>query len=560
MQTSQRHVIVTLALEEKRVQHPLRSLLLFACLSELCYLLLVGLSPLRELPLSDTPLAATMRWAEFSWQLFPGLLSSSESQYVWLPFVLLGLLFTALFVLYTRCILQLRRVAIPLLQERHAFLLLFGGAALFGLTLLFQMRLFSDDVFTYMVSGRLLAVYNVNPLNTAGVQFPGDPYLTWALSGRDNPEVYGPFWLYISAVLAKVSNNPLVTLFLFKGLGLALHLLNTVLVWRILGKIAPARRVVGTLLYAWNPLALIELVASAHSEGTLLTLLLLATWCYVLYLQRVERHEATGWLGGAYLFVFGLATGTNLITLLIAPLFLWFEMRRQEESKRAIFAFCWRMALILAIGVALLLPFWRGEQTFFVLTSSIDMAHFVHAPVVVLVLPLRLIFHLVSAAGIPSSFNPDSAAETTIRAFSILVFVFIYVRLFGRVRTAPLHKSFLSFERDVDGQMRYPGFDVLLRASTIAVFWYLILVSGWFWPWFVLWLLWLVVLQRLDTFSTSMLVLSGTALAIYAFVGFSLVPLATYQAAFIFGVPLLYMLIVKKKQRSVERMTTSDVR
>ena len=37
------------------------------------------------------------------------------------------------------------------------------------------------------------------------------------------------------------------------------HLINILLIWAIEGKIAPAYRLAGTWLYAWNPLVLIEL-------------------------------------------------------------------------------------------------------------------------------------------------------------------------------------------------------------------------------------------------------------------------------------------------------------
>ena len=51
-----------------------------------------------------------------------------------------------------------------------------------------------------------------------------------------------------------MSNVPIVSLFLFKGLALLAHLVNCVLIWGILSEIAPSRRILGTLLYAWNPL------------------------------------------------------------------------------------------------------------------------------------------------------------------------------------------------------------------------------------------------------------------------------------------------------------------
>jgi hypothetical protein len=121
------------------------------------------------------------------------------------------------------------------------------------------------------------------------------------------------------------------------------------------------------------------------------------------------------------------------------------------------------------------------------------------------------------------------------------------------VRSAPL--SLTTPQSNLEE--RVPGFDALLRAWAGAIFWYLILVSGWFWPWYVLWMFWTIVFRPLDTFSITILLLSCTALFIYPFVGFSRAPLATYQTALIFGIPLVYLIVAHIKQRSIERIPAS---
>src|SRR6202022_868957 len=90
--------------------------------------------------------------------------------------------------------------------------LLLGGALLFGITLLFQPKLFSDDVFTYIFSGRILTIYGADPLNTAPDHYLADPYLVWVLSGRSAPNIYGPLWICVAAFLAGISNVPVLSL------------------------------------------------------------------------------------------------------------------------------------------------------------------------------------------------------------------------------------------------------------------------------------------------------------------------------------------------------------
>ena len=502
---------------------------------------------------------------------------SAFTQSPWLSSLLLGGALISLLVTYVVVMVSVLRLPDLAVPSRGWLYLLLGGVCIFGITLLIQPLLFSDDVFTYMFSGRILVIYGANPLNTAPFQFPHDSYLSWVISGRAAANIFGPFWLCICSLLAGVSNNPATSLFLFKSMALIAHIINCVLVWMLLGKLAPTRRLPGTLLYAWSPLSLIELVGSGHSESILLTLLLLATWLYVLSEYAAPRTSDNiqsramssrllsllrrrWFLHGSALLVLGLAISTNLIALLIAPLYLWFAVRKEPDIGRALRGFCWRALLVVTPPLLIMLPFWRGADTFFALTSAIDMAHFVHAPVGMLATPLRAIFELVAARGVPTFLAPATAADMAVRASAAFIFVLIYAHLFSKVRHGASQLGGMRNGPYDDRHRAHSDFDALLSSCSIAIFWYLILVSGWFWPWYVLWMLWIVVLRRIDTLTIAILLLSGTALFIYAFVGFSRAPLATYQSAVIFGVPLLYLLIVRSKQSRAERNTNSDVR
>lgn len=519
-------------------------LLVLACLLEVFCLGIVALSPLPGLRLSDTPLASA-----WSWTLVPSHLLLTAAPFLniagVLPPLLLALTFSGMIAIYVGAVVLVRRRVFTV--HRGWFWLLLGGTILFGVTLLFQPRLFSDDVFTYMFSGRILAIYKADPMNTIPLQFPNDPYLVWMINGPRTTNIYGPLWLSIAALLAGISNSPLISLLLFKGLALLTHLLNCWLVWSILAKIAPQRRVLGTLLYAWNPLVLIELAGSGHSEGVLLTLLLLVVW---LHLQKSQPfcHISA-------LLVFGLAISTNLIALLLAPLYLWFVVRTERTTTAMLCASGWRIFVLLLPFVAIMLPYWRGPSTFFAITSAIDMEHFVHSPAGLLALPLRWLFQSVALWWhFPSFLQPITAADMTLRSSATLIFILIYLHIFGQMQRASVTIAGMKAEIESDREMVVPGFDALLSGWIKAIFWYLILVSGWFWPWYVLWMFWIVVLRRLDMFTVTILLLSCTTLFIYPFVGFSRAPLATYQTALIFGIPLVYLIVARIRQSTVERI------
>jgi len=99
-----------------------------------------------------------------------------------------------------------------------------------------------------------------NPYFTAFSNFPHDPFYRlddW----KHTPSAYGPIWLMVSAVVAFLcGNQPIVSLITYQALGLTFHLLNTLLVIAILRAQKRSERIVavGALLYAWNPLLLLE--------------------------------------------------------------------------------------------------------------------------------------------------------------------------------------------------------------------------------------------------------------------------------------------------------------
>jgi hypothetical protein len=535
-------------IRQSKQRSPFLPLLLLAGCLEICLLLLLALSPLPGLHLSHTPLQ------QWSWTLLPSQLLTSVVTQLAMPghrhlaSYWLGGVFLLMLATYATAILLIwrRRDRMPIKRGWLYFLL--GSTAIFGITLLFQPLLFSDDVFTYIFSGRILTIYGADPLNTAPLQFPADPYYVYVLSGRDLPNIFGPLWLCIASLLSWIgaaSGSMQLTLLLFKGFALLMHLLSCYLFWLILRRVAPERRILGTLLYAWNPLAVIELAGGGHNEGLLICLLLLATWFFI----HKQRHYQ--W---AALFVFGLAISANLLALLVTPLYLWFAARREEPFSRAFWKVCYQGLLVLLPALLISLPFWRGATTFFAITSAVDMNHFVHSPTGTLVIPVQKLFEFVAQqAHLPPFLQPAVAADVTLRASATFIFVIIYANHFAHVRSAPLSPPNAQTNSPSIQSFSPPGLAVLFNSCSRTIFWYLVLVSGWFWPWYLLWLLWAVVLSDFDAFTSALLVLSGTALFIYPFVGFSRGPLATYQSALIFGIPLLYLVIVNLVQRYVER-------
>ncbi|HEY7973724.1 MAG TPA: hypothetical protein VID72_00140, partial [Ktedonobacterales bacterium] len=209
------------------------------------------------------------------------------------------------------------------LTQRQALALILVCTAIFGLTLVLLPSLPSDDIFSYILYGRISAVHGANPLISTPADFANDPFLTLVF-WRDVRSVYGPFWLLLSAALAAFGQafggSLALYVALFKLLGFAAHLTNAWLIWLILGRLAPARRLQGTVLYAWNPLCLLEFCASGHNDAVMLTLLLLAVYCLLCEWEV------------AALVLFGLSISVKYVPVVLVPFYLALVVRRLRAS------------------------------------------------------------------------------------------------------------------------------------------------------------------------------------------------------------------------------------
>ena len=258
----------------------------------------------------------------------------------WLQLALFALLLVGAAIAAAWGLLIVRRSAEP----PYALAFALGTTALFALTLALLPSLPSDDLFSYILYGRISAVHHANPLVVLPSDFPHDPFLQMVY-WRDVRSVYGPVWLALSGGLSLVAEALGGSLALytaiFKLLGVAAHLLNAWLVWLILGRLAPKARLLGTLFYAWSPLCLLEFGASAHNDALMLTFLLLGVYC----LTR-GTNGTTGW-DAAAMVAFGFSIATKYV-----PLALHSALLRAGDLDRAR---TWRIVARTLGAVA-----WRG--------------------------------------------------------------------------------------------------------------------------------------------------------------------------------------------------------
>jgi len=234
---------------------------------------------------------------------------------------------------------------LPSCSPTPAWRLALAVAVLAPLAVLFTYPVLAADVFDYLMSGRLLSAYHLNPYTWTAASLPRDPYFP-PVGWKDQPSVYGPLWVDLMALVTHVAGSATTTaLVLAKALAVLAHLGAAVFVYLIARKVSPGRQVAAFVAYAWNPLVILYIAVDGHNDGLLLLSVLAA-----VYFGLDRRWEAA-------LPALMLGALVKFVPAVLFPLFLW-QARRDLRSAAI------GSAASLALAVALFAPLWAGAATF----------------------------------------------------------------------------------------------------------------------------------------------------------------------------------------------------
>ena len=174
-----------------------------------------------------------------------------------------------------------------------------GVALLLRLAALPMEPTLSDDVWRYLWDGRV-SLAGENPY----LLVPGDSVLAHlhppllALQGHpETPTVYPPvaqLLFALAALPARGNDGHITAYYLWKSLLVALELAGVWLLLRVLASCGTPLRW-GTL-YAWHPLAVVEVAGQGHLDGLWVAALAAALWCYR------TRGGGIGWLAAGTMF------------------------------------------------------------------------------------------------------------------------------------------------------------------------------------------------------------------------------------------------------------------
>ncbi|MGO8948576.1 MAG: glycosyltransferase family 39 protein [Ktedonobacterales bacterium] len=407
---------------------------------------------------------------------------------------------------------------------------------LFGAIMIWMQPVTTTDLYGYVARGFLWAQLHQNPMITGATLLPG------GLSVDRPPSPYGPAWIIVTGLVSEIAgNNLLWNMLLFKLIGFAGVAVSIWLVDYLARKLYPERRLRTVALFSWCPLVIFDAIGNGHNDIIMMVCVLAA------FALMLNRHARTAL---AFLVIGALI---KYVAAIVIPLWLVYELRSRSRAKDGLSASLvaagntggsaivgplaapaeggpenalepglgersrdlvieWvreaastvreidpraalsliASSLVIGLGltVACYAPFWVGLNTFTGLGQQLRPLYYNSSIVGFISAPLQLL--------VPQS--QDAALDKTLRLiFYTLFFVYAYLqtqRLWMLGRQATL--------RDV------------ITASAKVTFAALLLITFWFQPWYVVWILPLAPLAHDPFVRRQGLILAAGAIMTYA--------------------------------------------
>jgi hypothetical protein len=355
-------------------------------------------------------------------------------------------------------------------NDRRLWAIVLVGGLLLALVTCCVALITTLDPYDYMARGRITGVYGGNPYVEAPEDYPADR-LMQHVAWRDATSAYGPLWEVLSGLVGRWAGDRLwLYVLAYKGLALASYLISTLTIAAILRRAAPERALSGTLLYAWNPLILLESLANAHNDALMIALILGAFWALGQTDQAPAGKLAPGertWrlvYGELALFLLGLAVLVKFVPILLLPLFLLYLLAGERGWRRQL-----GLGLLLLVPLALIAvhyyrPFWQWPDVADTLVRRVDMFRMSIASLVRVALEVHT-----------DRWAAQAVASWPFVAAFALSYAIVWVRAACALcRPPPLADA---------GQ----PWRILVRACLNVLLLYLLLASFWFWPWYLAW-------------------------------------------------------------------------
>ena len=253
--------------------------------------------------------------------------------------IIFGLILIILFICYFK-IVKKSDTQFKGLKQIVFFVLIL--AIIFAIMLPFT----TSDIFYYMGTGWIDSNYNENPYYTTVSEVrlnnPEDEILQRTGVWEEQVVVYGPTWAFICKILSFLSfGNVTLSLYIYKIAGIIVHVLNTILVYKI------TKKKKFSILYGANPFILFEMITNVHNDIYMIFFILLALY----FLLKKKNIILT-------LVFMAIATCVKYVAVLLIPFLVLYYLKDKTIPKKLLYCLLYAI-IFLAVIFICYLPYAR---------------------------------------------------------------------------------------------------------------------------------------------------------------------------------------------------------
>ena len=203
--------------------------------------------------------------------------------------------------------------------------------------------LFSHDLYSYALYGRMWALQHANPYVQSPSVAANDPFLHVASNGLRS--VYGPLFTVISGAIVWIFRSPAATVAAFKVFSGGCWLGVVLLATRLGRREGVMQASFAAAIVGLNPVVIFRVVAGGHND-VLVALAIMAA--------------LTAWYDGHKLLVtvfLTLGMLVKIVTVIPLVIFLWAIIRAEGSFKDRIATLGKHLGVIVALTAAAVVPF-----------------------------------------------------------------------------------------------------------------------------------------------------------------------------------------------------------
>lgn len=181
-----------------------------------------------------------------------------------------------------------------------------------SIILVFSYPAFSYDLFNYMFDAKTILIYHKIPYTVTPLTFQGvEPWLSF-MHWTHIPSTFPPFWIVLTIPFYLVGFGYFLgIMWSFKTLAAISYLAITWFIWKTLKLLDPKEATYGALLFALNPLVIVEALVSGHNDITMMAFAVAAFYLYI------KKNRTSSFL------LLSLSAATKIVTASLVPLFLF---------------------------------------------------------------------------------------------------------------------------------------------------------------------------------------------------------------------------------------------